>query len=382
MELIRGSIQMRKFSAVDALTIIGSAFSIIGIFIVFGPAIDNILFSGTSIVDSNSKVLISQLFIINICFLAFIVFLVYRLVAMLNDVSEVRVIRNEPKDIRNNEKDIASIFHNICHEARNQIFFNTLSAESVIEEAHIDKGKFHDKLRSFLMFNIYFLDNTKFLFETLTGESCSVCLKFLDVPDSAPSGRAELNEGTLRELRVRTFMRDSSSVRARRETDLRIDSIPARGNTAFDTILNGESQDNFYLCNDLVSDKRYINANMRWKEFYNATLVVPVRIERENGYTVIGFLCIDSKIARFDQERCLEMASAIADLYYTIVHSFVKFLEMVILVSDTEEADNFPVQDLDATMPWDGTPHYALEAFKALIRLQDIYGDPKQVLGT
>ena len=49
----------------------------------------------------------------------------------------------------------------------------------------------------------------------------------------------------------------------------------------------------YFLSNNLKKEQNYSNSSSDWQRFYNATLVVPIEIDRRKE-GVIGFLCVDS----------------------------------------------------------------------------------------
>jgi hypothetical protein len=79
-------------------------------------------------------------------------------------------------------------------------------------------------------------------------------------------------------------------------------------NTAFRRILEDSTVD-VYINNDLAKasrDKEYDNSNSKWRDEYNATVVMPITFEaspqRIDSNSVLGFITVDSKTAKFDAE--------------------------------------------------------------------------------
>lgn len=235
-----------------------------------------------------------------------------------------------------NQRDIAISVHNIAHDVRNQII-HLLFAEGVLET--IDKRAREEVIerieKNWGMFNLYFLDNIKNVFDTLTGKNNSVCLKMVrtELVQSVPEPRtAEGDLSPTREMvkTVRTLYRDTQSHRLRRENDVRLEKYVANSNSAFAHILSNDTRNFFYLSNDLAKDQSYVNTNPRWREFYNATMVSPVRIENftdpkpaeTEKYITWGFLCVDSMKATYRQDVELELLEAFADLYFPLLYAF------------------------------------------------------------
>lgn len=183
------------------------------------------------------------------------------------------------KDIENKrliQKKTSIITHNICHEYRTLI--NGMYSDLISNNASC----INDRERSFQKYMMYFLINIKNVFNTLTGDDCSVCIKMV-VPES--------NGG----YSIETFMRDPDSYRQRSVADRESPRYPYNKNTAFLHILSPDYPDNFFICNDLAdlsANNQYQNINPRWKNYYNACLVVPIRISDEtykNTYICIWF---------------------------------------------------------------------------------------------
>jgi hypothetical protein len=90
------------------------------------------------------------------------------------------------------------------------------------------------------------------------------------------------------------------------------------GNTAFDHIIN--KTNDYYLSNDLSSEKGYRNQTRNWQDRYNSVLVAPIRCKQGNdkkSTTTYGLICVDSKNPEkhdlFDEEMALHMLAQAAD---------------------------------------------------------------------
>jgi len=91
------------------------------------------------------------------------------------------------------------------------------------------------------------------------------------------------------------------------------------GNSAFDHVYN--QKHDTYACNDLSAlGKTYKNENPRWKEFYNSTILAPIRYnDTANGqYYCFGFIAIDSMNTRknnlFENTEARHIVGHCADL--------------------------------------------------------------------
>lgn len=236
------------------------------------------------------------------------------------------------------------IWHNMNHEARNMIFRLDAAAQLMANEAAMASGnpeqmikQTKDSLyRLWGMFNINLMANVASLFTLVTGQKCAACVKMVRAIDETDErqvrGNLELDTS------IFTYFRDPISNRKRHETDLRIRRYSKDMNTAFSRIMNDDTRDFFFYNNDLRECTDYVNTNARWREFYNSTLVVPIRcesIEMLDGkfgdydekakFELYGFVCLDSIKAAFVVERDLEIACAIADLYFLVFKAFERF---------------------------------------------------------
>lgn len=98
-------------------------------------------------------------------------------------------------------------------------------------------------------------------------------------------------------LYIITLARDHDTATLFAEREVRKEAYPVSENTDFSHILTGAPE---FLCNDLLKlekDGHYTNNNRRWKEWYNATLVVPImhRSSATSQPTTYGFLTVDSR---------------------------------------------------------------------------------------
>ncbi|NJD39236.1 MAG: hypothetical protein FIA89_13080 [Geobacter sp.] len=221
-------------------------------------------------------------------------------VALEAKISELNIKLND--SIKVNGK-ISLIVHNIIHEYRNILLY--LMADTSL----MSDTEFLSIQSSFKKYFIFLLANTKELFDIITGDDCSTCIKiFYD------------------ETNLKTFLRDPVSYRTRSEADKRMPLFPYYNNTAFKVIMNKDVSDTYYCCNNLVDDADYINTNPRWRHQYNAALVTPIRVAypTEDGEDshVLGFICVDNLKGNFDKDVCLNALSAIGDLCFNLFNTY------------------------------------------------------------
>jgi hypothetical protein len=203
------------------------------------------------------------------------------------------------------QRDIGQIFHNIYHEYR-----------KIISSIYIDLSShryddFDKRQRSFEKFLIFMVYNIKEIFDVYTKDKCSVCIKIISP-----------GKNTEKDILVKTLVRDSISYRERSLVDAKIPQYDYRENTAFKRIINSNYTDSYYICNDLSHEPGYINLNPEWKNYYNAALVVPIRIAiSKEKYSVIGFLCIDNYKGGFDR-TCFNILASFADSIFNLFMAY------------------------------------------------------------
>ena len=195
---------------------------------------------------------------------------------------------------------------------------------------------------------LYLLDNIKTTYDILSEDECSVCIKMILV------GKNEKNievkgDNNLRDVYIKTYMRDSFSYRQRNFIDERVPTFPYHENTAFQVILEERYPDSFFLSNDLGEfEKGYRNYRNDWSEFYNSCMVVPIRIQiRNGGYIVIGFICIDNVEGGFDSTG-KDLLAAIGDHLFHIFRAFSdlnEVLKAILLAHEQKCNQEFPNTD-------------------------------------
>lgn len=210
-------------------------------------------------------------------------------------------------------EEVSFHLHNIHDQLRDRIveldsFHNALliDTEYVPEESDVI-----DILRISKQFYIYLANNIKDIFDLITGDICSVCIKII--------GSNEKDE-----VVISTLMRDTRSFRERKSKDsLFNEPFLWYENTAFKLILSNDTADTYYASDNLNLEQSYINANNNWANFYNATLVAPIRInlddsryEKDLYSNVIGFVCVDNQIGRFNNRASIETMASIVDSLY------------------------------------------------------------------
>ncbi len=204
------------------------------------------------------------------------------------------------------QKKIAEIIHNYNHEFRQVIL-------SILEDTPAT-GTPVDHNRTRKEFFEYTLSQIKEIFDILTGDSCSACVKYLD------------NDY------VSTIARDHVSSRSRGEADAnpRLKKYKYSENTAFGRIMKEGYR--YFLSNNLhAMGDDYVNVNQKWQKLYNATLVQPIRYLRDGGVggvdgeaEVIGFICVDNMKGNFEEPIAIDILAAFSDPMYHMMYTITK----------------------------------------------------------
>lgn len=209
-------------------------------------------------------------------------------------------------DSKDTHKKTSMIIHNICHENRLILYY-------LLYEAYdADALKLLSIKSSFKKYFMFLLANIKEIFDIITGDDCAACIKLIDGDKN-----------------VQTFMRDPISYRSRHQTDKDLPLFHSKSNTAFNLIASEEFSDSYYVNDNLTGDKSYTNTNTRWRDFYNAAIVTPIRISlptnKDNGEEesyLLGFLCVDNQKGNFNNEVCINTLSAIGDLCFHLFNIY------------------------------------------------------------
>ncbi len=220
-----------------------------------------------------------------------------------NSSSAISRLQEKIKDEVSAKTKIAQIVHNFSHEYRNVI--NEIHSDLIVK----DYSHFESRKTSFRMFITYMLSNIKEIFDILTFDEVSVCIKILYKEKE--------------EFLVKTFMRDNISYRERSNTENLLSQYPYYENTAFKNIMDPHCPDSYYLCNDLSNDNVYHNINNNWNKYYNACLVVPIRLlVSKQESNVIGFICVDNVDGNFDDKIAVDILGSFGDNCFHLFNLF------------------------------------------------------------
>lgn len=145
-----------------------------------------------------------------------------------------------------------------------------------------------------------------------------------------------VSDGTVfSHMRLVTMARDSHTLEVHgEEREVLKKTYSVLSNTAFFRIVRDEEK--VYCNNDLAAlGDSYTNENARWKDFYNSTIVVPVRYKPNSGTkaVVFGLLCVDSlnkeKLPLYNKEETYEILGHSADLIGIVLFGFAQFKKAV-----------------------------------------------------
>ena len=252
----------------------------------------------------------------------------------LNDVQKIKILEKQLSKELLLKSEIAFIMHNIHDQLRDRMSELIYLNEALLKDKNrvASNSEILDNLRISKSFNMYIVNNIKDLFDKLTNDNCSVSLKMINgwVDDNDPI--------------ISTLIRDSRSYRERYSNDsLSNDPFLWHENTAFKNILSRARSDKFYVSDNLKDESGYVNINSNWKKYYNATLVIPIRLslgddsDSELDESIIGFICVDNFCGRLDNSATKDLLASICDSLYLYFTYNMDFME---LVKDRNEEHN------------------------------------------
>jgi hypothetical protein len=265
------------------------------------------------------------------------------LVGLNNQLSQ---LKKEYQKNKYNFGEIADITHSIQDQLRDRIYelyeehSAIVAGENILPMEKIDYGRTNE------LFYLFLIDNIKRIFDLLTEDKCSVCIKILE------ENVYELDNSICKnDIMLRTFMRDSGSYIERKSSDNSFQEYPYYENTAFKTILSPDNNESYYVSDSLSEETTYVNINNNWNKYYNATLVCPIRIELlddeealNTEYSVLGFICIDNRKGGFANRIAIQTLAGISDSLY---NHFLLFNELqnVIYEKKATNVEQVAVED-------------------------------------
>lgn len=210
----------------------------------------------------------------------------------------------------------SKLIHNVLHHLRYIIYsFRELNYMVTKKKLKVDEIIATNTFNSLTQFLITLADNIKIYCDKVTQDDCSITIKLIKKIDN--------------DILIKTFIRDSSSYRERKESDFIDAKHPkiyyATDNTAFNTICSPDFKDTKFISNNLKSlfdEGKYTNSNPKWNNYYNACAVIPISLvpnkEKPHERVILGFLCIDNFKGKLDDKFFIDSISGISDILFIL----------------------------------------------------------------
>lgn len=260
----------------------------------------------------------------------------------LNDLKE----KNESEILKLNKKinyfeksinTLATTNHNINHSIRDvysKIYNNILGVTDTEFEENDSEEVIKKKLEisiteskaSYKSFLQLFLSNIKKFYDDYTKDDCSVYIAL--ITDQL---------GDTDNFYVTTYYRDPISYQRRSQIDKKHPEYLSNDFYPFKYILSSEVSDAIFANDDCIHTLSFRDRINDWHKHYNAIIAVPIRKSENNfmsGYSNLGFLVIDNKKGKLNNDVAIETLKAHADVLY---HLFILFDDMSELIGTTFE---------------------------------------------
>lgn len=221
----------------------------------------------------------------------------------------------EASRIIRREEDVVSDIEGLLHETRLDIRRVSVRVRALKLQG-FDRSEVESQIYgNWRKYTINYLNVVRGIFESLTGESCSCCIKLLgwngDEAEGVPI--------------VKTMMRDSRSYRRRKYIDRNRGAYPVRSSVAFNHIINDPEFDHCFHSDDLSGVVNYSRSNPDWEKHYNATIVSRIGsriysindcgVDHLSGYDLVGFLCIDNMSGGLSNRHAVHIMRLAAEIY-------------------------------------------------------------------
>lgn len=192
------------------------------------------------------------------------------------------------------------------------IFYDQTRVNAFLLKYQHESDKLEACAREASTFLKFLVDETRTIFDDLTSRQCAVSIKLLVPTDSGKPN-------------IQTYLRDRRSQSTRSEMYGPNGVYQYDAHSPFVDIISTANPGDYFISNDLrkaAEMGRYVNGNKHWRKLYNATLIVPIKEPRTvSSENILGFLCIDSIDASFDEMLCLYVARIVANTVFYIVYS-------------------------------------------------------------
>lgn len=277
---------------------------------------------------SYNKLLLALVIVITMCFI----------VCLIKILKYLKLVRNMRKAFSDN-------YYLFLHDFRN-VYFDILRQH----KNSSDQGK-QIRIKALTKDTQTFLiDALDYLCEILTqntGYKVCGCIKLIENTGNVTN--IDKDRAT-----VITFCRSKNSASTRKANDEKeIKSISIKKNTDFYDILDetSENTNSYFYQTDLLQydkglrkiGKRYLNTTENFDQYYRGTIVAPIRVKKarlhyvdeNNGYDIIGFLCVDSLSVNafrnndFDKESFSNIVKSFASEMYIILNKYNFYLKKI-----------------------------------------------------
>jgi hypothetical protein len=221
----------------------------------------------------------------------------------------------EAKRIIRREADVISDIEGLLHETRLDIRRVSVRVRALKREG-FDRSEVESQIYgNWRKYTTNYLNVVRGIFESLTGESCSCCIKLLGWKGDSAAGVPIFD----------TMMRDSRSYRRRKYIDRNRGSYPVRSSVAFNQIINDPEFDHCFHSDNLSGVMNYSRSNPDRDKHYNATIVSRIGsriygidkngVDRLIGYDLVGFLCIDNMSGGLSTPHAVNIMRLAAEIY-------------------------------------------------------------------
>ena len=307
MEKVKGIFTSIPYWIYDGISLISGFLTILSFLATIVISLLNVFIqkkNGNTVTFSINPILIS------LC----IVFFLFSLICFLRILKYGTAIRKTKKTFSNN-------YYNFLHDFRNA-YFDILKAKTQPGNTYTIDGLTRDT-KAFLEKGLNYLCD---IMKDTTGEEVSACIKLIEPAQ-------KINKEN---CKIFTFCRSVNSNKDRKNNDTQ--AVLLKKNTDFKKVLD----DGFsFYQGDLVKydeslkkiDEKYENTNDKWKKYYRATIVSPIRVlnsklndkNSEEVYDTVGFLCIDSMSTKAFREDDIHK-----DINTDIVKSFAAEIYVIL----------------------------------------------------
>lgn len=213
--------------------------------------------------------------------------------------------------------------HNIAHYYRNCMKNLDLKSDKVELLSKEEKQKIITRVDFFL---VVLTSNLQNYFSFVTGDNCSITIKL----------------ASRDKKHFVTFFRDPINFNKRRKAYNREERYLIKNDSALSIITNPAFENTYFYADNLqnlnIGNSPYKNSNPMWKEFYNATLVVPITmiVEKKDKKTgkkeiennVLGFLSVDNFKGKLGTDENKEFLLGVGDLLYILIEKYKNFIEI------------------------------------------------------